>query len=468
MPPSAPTLDSAQVRTIRLAAQGMALAPGMPPAHVVARVGWLRTLGGADAYLALHARQNRIARGLIDTQVQHGELRVVPAVRGCIYLAPKTDVALCLSIAESMSSARAAREHDKAGIKKGEIAKLSDQVSTLLTTKGPMTTDALRRALPDGSIRSLGDAGKKVGISSPLPPALRALEFARRIERTPEDGRLDHERYLWRALGPSTPVAMPSDLPHLHAQLLERFVHFAGVATLPMFCAWSGLSRRDATAAVPFAAVDCVVADHQDAVCRTDSNDLLRMAPAVDGAVAFLSFEDNLVHLYGGPAHLVDDAHLDIEVPSWGASKSKAAPTHTLCTAPHLALRPLLADGCLSGFWEYDPDVGVAMPRCFRTPSREAQKKIEEHSFAVSAFLRTEIGHGRSFSLDTDDELRLRCKLLRSIGGDRVVVVPAPTRSKAPRMPSPTKPRATTQKPAAATVAKSKPAAGKLRKKPKD
>ena len=108
------------------------------------------------------------------------------------------------------------------------------------------------------------------------------------------------------------------------------------------------------------------------------------------------------------------------------------------------------------------------MPRCFRTPSREAQKKIEEHSFAVSAFLRTEIGHGRSFSLDTDDELRLRCKLLRSIGGDRVVVVPAPTRSKAPRMPSPTKPRATTQKPAAATVAKSKPAAGKLRKKPKD
>lgn len=457
MPTSAPILDSAQVRTIRLAAQGMALVPGMPPSHVVARTGWVRTLGGADAYIALHARQNGLSRAQVDVHVQHGELRVVPAVRGCIYLAPKGDASLCLSIAESMSRVRAAREHEKAGIRPGEIEALGDQVAALLTTKGPMTTDALRKALPDGGIRSLGDAGKKVGISSPLPPALRALEFARRIERTPEGGRLDHERYLWRALQLLAPEASPPEPERLHARLVDRFVHFAGVATLPMFCAWSGLSQREARAALPFAVVQRAVALGDDVWCRTDAADLLRMAPAVDSAVAFLSFEDNLVHLYGGPAHLVDDEHLDREVPTWGSPSRTATKTHTLRTVPHLSLRAVLADGRICGFWEYDPDAGVAMPRCFLTPSKHAQRQIEAHSDAISAFLRTEIGHGRSFSLDTDDELRARCKLLRSIAGERVLVERDLGR-KAARMP--TTPRGTKK-----TPSKAKPAA-KPRRKP--
>jgi hypothetical protein len=36
---------------------------------------------------------------------------------------------------------------------------------------------------------------------------------------------------------------------------------------------------------------------------------------------------------------------------------------------------------------------------------------------ATSAFLRRQLGHGRSFSLDDDDELRYRTKLLRRLGG---------------------------------------------------
>jgi len=47
-------------------------------------------------------------------------------------------------------------------------------------------------------VRSLGEKGKKLGLSSTLPPALRTLEFEGRIERTLEGGRLDSERYLWR------------------------------------------------------------------------------------------------------------------------------------------------------------------------------------------------------------------------------------------------------------------------------
>ena len=44
--------------------------------------------------------------------------------------------------------------------------------------KGPLSTDALRKSLPGGTVRSLGEKGKKVGISSTLPPAVRHLKLA--------------------------------------------------------------------------------------------------------------------------------------------------------------------------------------------------------------------------------------------------------------------------------------------------
>jgi hypothetical protein len=415
-------LDREQLRIVRMAAQGMCPTAGVPPMQLVERTGWLRTLGGADAYLALHARQRMLPRALIDDVVSRGDLRVVPSVRGCIYLVPKCDADLCLCIAESQSRARAEREHAKAGIKQGEIEDVGEAAWEALAKSGPMTTDALRRALPEGTVRSLGDAGKKVGISSPLPPALRHLEFARRIERRPEQGRLDNERYVWIANKKAAASAMPDDPAKLHALLIDRFVHHAGAATLAMFSAWSGVTQRDAKAALSHAKPQRAIDDSGDELlARADLEHLLRMGPALASAVAFLPFEDNLVHLFGGPSHLVDDEYLDLETPRWGTSKGKPMPPIALRDNPHLALRPLLVDGRIGGFWEYDPDAEVALPRCFHAPSRASQILLEEQSEMVSALLRSEIGHGRSFSLDTDDELRHRMQLLHTISGQRVI-----------------------------------------------
>ena len=40
---------------------------------------------------------------------------------------------------------------------------------------GPIATTRMRKGLPECVVRSLGPAGKRVGLSSTLPPALRAL-----------------------------------------------------------------------------------------------------------------------------------------------------------------------------------------------------------------------------------------------------------------------------------------------------
>lgn len=410
-------VDRTRARHLRLAAQGLAMVPGIPPAQVLERTGWVRTLGGADAYLALLARQPHLSRALVDGAVYAGLAQIAPAVRGCIYLVPASDAPLCLRVAASQALPRARREYEKVGIQPKELAELGKAIGNLLTLKGPMTTDALRKALPEGSVRSLGERGKKVGISSTLPPALRELEFARRVDRRPENGRLDTERYLWHALPPGLGEVLPDDPVRVHAKLIERYARFAGVGTLAAFCGWSGLSQRDARAALAAADVLPVAIEGEpgEAFARRDVEELAILAPAVAEAVAFLSFEDNLVHLHGGPHHLVDDEYLDLAVPSWGSSNARREAPTTLRDAPHLALRPVLADGCISGFWEYDPDAGLALPHCFRTPSKQAQRRLEELSETVSAFLRSEVGHGRSFSLDTDDELRFRLSLLRDL-----------------------------------------------------
>src|SRR5438067_12390583 len=57
-------------------------------AQVIASSGWLRTLGGADVYIAARARRPAMARAELDAAVTAGDLRVVPAARGCIYLVP--------------------------------------------------------------------------------------------------------------------------------------------------------------------------------------------------------------------------------------------------------------------------------------------------------------------------------------------------------------------------------------------
>lgn len=410
---SLPSLTRAQVRAVRILRQGFPAAAKTNPTELLARTGYVRTLGGVDAYLALRARVPSLRRAVVDAAVASGELSVSPAVRGCMYLVPSSEAPLCLQFAGALTKVRDARDRERAGIAEGEIEALGKLVHKTLLQQGPLTTDGLRRALPAGSVRSLGERGKKAGTSSPLPGTLRALEFAGRIQRTPEGGRLDTNTYLWRAApkGLLTSAKLPLDPHNCHALLLDRFLAHAGTALLADFCAWSGLTQRDAKLARPHSsAIDIAIADVGPALAAPDVLATVRKLDAAADAVALLPFEDNLLHLGFGPALFVDEALHDLEVPVWGGGGATR-----LGDAAHMSFRCVLADGCVSGFWEYDPDTRTVVVQWLRAASSHAQKRVAELAEATSAFLRDEIGHGHSFSLDTDDELRRRLALLRSL-----------------------------------------------------
>jgi hypothetical protein len=405
---SAPTLTLplAHARARWLHRQGLAAPRSGPPAALIGKSGWPRTLGGIDVYLATRARIAGLRRADLDAAVQSGALNVTPAVRGCIYVVPRPELPLVLRIAEEMWRPRTERELDKAGSSWKEVETLAAAIEKTLA-RGPMTPDALRKALPPGAVRSLGEAGKKIGLSSPLPVALRQLEFAGRVTRRLEGGRLDSERYLWQ-LPERNPLAganLPKDAAARFVALAHIFFEHAAPATAKEFAEWSGLPLREAQKAV--AALELVpvrIEGHADAAWAF-AEDL--PPPDTSSAISMLPCEDNYLTLHGGPAALVDPVHRVKAALRWGASGK--AP---LGEARHISLRAILKGAELIGFWEFDPDAQKVVTATFAVVDKRALKQQVDE---LAGFLRDELGHGKSFSLDTDQKVRERAALVAGL-----------------------------------------------------
>jgi winged helix DNA-binding protein len=408
-------LSLERARAAGIAAQGLHETAGASIASALEQRGFVRTLGGTDAYLALLARVPGLKRADVDAAIGSGEAKVVPSVRGCMYLIARSQVPLALRAADWLSRATREREQAKAGIEPSELEQIGKAVLEALAARGPLTTDALRRALPEGTVRSLGAAGKKLGISSPLPSALRRLEMDGAIERVPAEMRLDNERYHWR-IPPQDPFAagpVPQEPPEAYARLAELFFRQAGVSTQADFASWMGLSQRDARAAIERTALLPVTVEGLAGIAYAPEalRPALETAPPAGEAAALLAFEDNLLALHGGPGLFVDASHQGIELPQWGSSK-----TETLAKGRHVAMRCALAGHKIAGLWEYDPDTREAVVACFDKPSAAVRRRLDAAAAETGRFLTEELGHGRSFSLDTDVELRQRVAFVRELG----------------------------------------------------
>jgi hypothetical protein len=403
-------LDRARAHWHRV--QGLAEPVRGPIDEVIGMTGWPRTLGGVDAYLAVLARVPGMNQRELDDAVAASRVQVTPAVRGCIYLVPRAHVPLVMSFAEEQYRPRTERELAKVGVAIKEVESIGKAVVAALA-KGPLSTDALRRALPEGTVRSLGEKGKKAGISSPLPAALRFLEFEGRVERVLEGGRLDSERYLWRvpAKNPIAGAKLPRDRGERLGRLGRIFLQHAGPATRDDFQCWSVLPQRDARVAFESAGAVPVRIDGYaaEAFVLEEQADALKKARTEKDSVALLAMEDNYLTMHGGPGPLTDPEHHGRKIEAWGMSRAT-----TLGEARHVAMRTLVLGDRVSGFWEYDPEAQELVAAPFAPLSPKQTRAVEEAAQAVIA-LFAELGHARSFSLDTMEEVAARAHKLRAV-----------------------------------------------------
>lgn len=413
-PPSKPVVaqfDLASARSLWFGRQGLGAAIPTPLPKQIAKCGWLRTLGGADVYIAARARHAGMHRAELDEAVESHSLRVLPAVRSCIYLVPEEHATVARSFAEGIWRKRTDREITRAGTTWAEIEEVGQAVADVLR-QTPLTTDAIRRALPAGTVRSLGEAGKKLGLSSPLPVALRDLEFRSVVERTLEGGRLDTERYVWRLAQPTAPEA--GHPTHTECDLLDSitriFFSQMGPATAASFAEWAGVAQRDALASIERVGLVPIAIDGYAPLAFIDEAGLPALSQPVTYGdhVSFLSFEDNLIVPHGGPASFCDPAHHDLQVMSWGTSKPVP-----LGAAKHLSTRTILIGDRIAGFWELDPDAQELVTWLFEGANTTLAAHVESEATAFARFLFEEVGHARAFSLDTDDAVRERATALR-------------------------------------------------------
>src|SRR5690349_25071796 len=100
-----------------------------------------------------------MTRAQLDAAVVAGDLRVVPAVRGCIYLVPSRVVADLMTLNAPTWRRNTEKELAKANASFATVETVADAVVDVLTI--PLTPDAIRKALPKDSIPSFGQAGKK-------------------------------------------------------------------------------------------------------------------------------------------------------------------------------------------------------------------------------------------------------------------------------------------------------------------
>ncbi|MDB4956158.1 MAG: hypothetical protein JWO36_3727 [Myxococcales bacterium] len=376
-------------------------------AHVIGESGWLRTLGGTDVYLAARARHAGMKRIELDALVANGALRVVPAARGCIYLVPSELVSDLIAFNADDWRTSTTRDLVKLGKSIKDVESLAPEILDAIGDSA-LAPDAIRKQL-GGSIPSFGEAGKKAGISSPLPFALQLLEHRGQIERTLEAGRLDSQRYLYRKV--RVPLPAPSSDPV--ATVINAFLGFAGPATVNQIATWSGRPMRDVKPILEKLAVPIDVNDLGAGWIRRADVSAVRTAQPAQG-LALLAFEDNYLVNHTGLAVVTDPKHHAIKIDIWGGGKPEA-----LGHATHVLSRTIVIDGLIAGFWEVDPRTNGAIWMTFEPPSTSLATKLDEATADAARFLLEELGHAKTFSLDSMDDVQVRADKIRALRGGK-------------------------------------------------
>lgn len=358
---------------------------GQSPATVLETSGWARSVGGVSPYLAMFARAG-VTREVADAAVAAAEIHELPSARGCTYVLPSSEFAMGLRISQG-SDEPEMKVAKKLGVTDSEVAALCKAVLKALA-KGPLDPDDLRAATGDAS-RSLGEEGKKKGLTTTLPLALGRLQTTGEIRRVPQNGRLDQQRYKYTLWKPNPLAAYRPTQEEAYVELARRFFRWIAPATAAEFQLFSGLGVKAAKAAM----------------------EPLGLVPFDEGDPRLILPEDlELFRRFQTPkkAHYVLIGSLDPITQHRRELDSLLAPgdrTHRLLIKDvkpgsrlnDLPSHAILDRGRVVGLWEYDPDTASIAWCAFGAKDKamtDAVKKTE-------AYVREQLGDARSFSLDS-------------------------------------------------------------------
>jgi hypothetical protein len=324
------------------------------------------------------------------------QIHELPAARGCTYIVPASDFALALRAGEPFEGAEM-KTALKLGVTEKEIAKLCGAVLKALE-KESLDPDGIREAVGSAS-RSLGEEGKKKGMTTTLPTALGRLQAAGDIRRVSTNGRLDQQRYRYALWRPNPLAKFKMTPEEINIELARRFFSWTGPATFVEFQAFLGSTVKAAKAAMEALKIETVEGDwlmlpvDRDAfeAFKTPKQAQYVLVSSIDGLSLFRREFKNLI----------DAADWNREAYGRGATKVGAL--------DDLHSHTIFDRGRLVGLWEFDPEADSMVWASFIPKNKDLEKAVAR----TEEFVRGQLGDARGYSLDSVKSRAPRLAALR-------------------------------------------------------
>lgn len=354
---------------------------GRPPAEVLQQTGWARSVGGVAPYLTLFARAGT-SRAAADEAVAKLAIHELPAARGCTYVVPSCYFALALRAGESFERAEMKTAY-KLGVTDKEVERLCEAVLKALA-KGPLDPDEIREATGKAS-RSLGEEGKKKGMTTTLPLAVGKLQASGDIRRVPMNGRLDQQRYRYTLWNPNPLAKFTMTLAEVQTEIARRYFEWTGPATIAEFQWYSALNGKAAKAAIDPLRLEALDGDRLMLPGDREKFEVFKIPKTAQ--YVLVSSIDGLSLLRRDLASVADAADLQgsLFVGTRGG------------TVQDLPSHAIFDRGRLVGLWAYDPAAESIVWSAFIPKNKDLERAVAR----TEEFVRTELGDARSFSLDS-------------------------------------------------------------------
>lgn len=372
---------------------------GESASKVLGDTGWARSVGGAAPYLTLFSR-SRLSREKADAAAAGLEIHELPAARGCTYVVPACDFTLALKAASRFGDAELKVAY-KLGVTDKEIGKLCEAVLKALD-KRPLDPEEIRQATGNAS-RSLGEAGKKKGVTTTLPLALGKLQTTGEIRRVPVNGRLDQQRYRYTLWKPNPLKSFKMDAEEVATELARRYFRWIAPATVSEFQWFSALGAKAAKAALEPLRLEPLAKDDARLIMPDDRERLESFRAPKQAQYALVASLDGVSLLKRNTKDLIDPEDLDNPL-----FKQKPYASQGLADLPS---HGIFDRGRVIGLWEYDAETQSIAWASFISKNKELLSAVEE----TEQYVRTELGDARSFSLDSPKSRTPRVETLRKV-----------------------------------------------------
>jgi hypothetical protein len=291
----------------------------------------------------------------------------------------------------------------KLGVTEKEVAKLCDAVLKALA-KSALTPDEIRDAVGPAA-RSLGEEGKKKGLSTTLPLALGKLQAEGEIRRLSTNGRLDNQRYKYALWRPNPLAKFKLSLDQAMVELARKFFTWIGPETLANFQQFAALGVKASKEAVASLKLVPVADGDERLMLPADREAFEKFKEPKEAQYALVSSLDGIA-LFGPGMKGVLDAgdyarDLFVEKDSRPGASLAYAPSHMI-----------LDRGRLVGLWEFDPETNSIAWMSFVKKNKEMEKAVAK----TEEYVRTQLGDARSFALDSPKSRAPRIAYLRKQG----------------------------------------------------